>query len=108
MINYRYSVNFTTGTGSRLEAMTETMVEEINELIQSISSQVETLAKSMGIEDDVVVTGGVAKNKAVFSALSRHLNCKLATLNGFDPQLTGALGAALLAQEISDQSHKVA
>jgi predicted CoA-substrate-specific enzyme activase len=86
----------------------KTVPEIKHQLIQSISSHVAALAKSIGIEDEVVITGGGAKNSGVFRALKQNLNCKLVPLIGFDPQLAGALGAALLAKEISGCSHKVA
>ena len=80
----------------------------IQGLNRSLSGRVAALAKSIGTEDEVVFTGGVAKNIGVFRALEKNLNCKLVPLNGHDPQLTGALGAALLAQEISNNGHKAA
>jgi predicted CoA-substrate-specific enzyme activase len=86
----------------------KTVPDIIHGLSWSVSLHVAALAKSIGIEDAVGITGGVAKNSAVCRALKQNLHCKLATLNGFDPQLTGALGAALLAQEISGNSHKAA
>jgi predicted CoA-substrate-specific enzyme activase len=86
----------------------KTVPDIIHGLSWSISLLVAALAKSIGIENEVVITGGVAKNSAVFRALKENLHCKLTTLNGFDPQLTGALGASLLAKEISGNSHKAA
>ena len=48
---------------------------------------------------DVVMTGGVAKNQGVFQALSDALGLPLEPLDGLDPQIIGALGAGLYAQE---------
>ena len=45
------------------------------------------------------MTGGVAKNSGVFTALSEALNLELKALDGVDPQIIGALGAALYAEE---------
>jgi (R)-2-hydroxyacyl-CoA dehydratese activating ATPase len=51
------------------------------------------------VREDVVMTGGVAKNIGVFSALSEALGLPLKALDGVDPQIMGALGAALYAEE---------
>lgn len=79
----------------------EAVPDIIQGLNRSLSSRVAALAKSIGIEDEVVFTGGVAKNSGVFKALEKALNCRLVPVNSHDPQLNGALGAALLAMEIS-------
>ncbi|MGD0276379.1 MAG: hypothetical protein ABSB79_10050 [Syntrophales bacterium] len=41
-------------------------------------------------------TGGVAKNRGMFSALEEALGTKITSLDT-DPQIIGALGAALIA-----------
>lgn len=71
----------------------------INALHRAMANRVAALACSIGIEKDVVMTGGVAKNSGVFQALCDALNIQLKALNGSDPQIIGALGAALYAQE---------
>jgi activator of 2-hydroxyglutaryl-CoA dehydratase len=50
----------------------------------------------------------VAKNAGVFNALCEALNVNMKSLDGVDPQIMGALGAALFAEERSDAAHKVA
>lgn len=84
----------------------EAVPDIIRGLNRSLSGRVAALAKSIGIEDDIVFTGGVAKNSGVFRSLERALNCSLKSLNGNDPQLNGAFGAALLAQEMSENGGK--
>lgn len=81
----------------------EAVADIVQGLNRSLTGRVAALAKSIGIKDEVVFTGGVAKNKGVYQALENALNCRLVSLNGFDPQLNGALGAALLAKEISEK-----
>ncbi|MCU0598542.1 MAG: acyl-CoA dehydratase activase [Desulfobacterales bacterium] len=71
----------------------------INALHHSLAKRVAALARSIDVEQDVVMTGGVAKNSGVFNALSEALNIKMKSLDGVDPQIIGALGAALYAQE---------
>jgi len=45
------------------------------------------------------MTGGVAKNTGVFEALSEALGLSLRAMDGMDPQIIGALGAACYALE---------
>ena len=49
----------------------------------------------IGKEEPVVLTGGVAKNKGVVKALESEL--KISIRIPENPQITGALGAALIA-----------
>jgi len=65
----------------------------------ALAKRVVAMARSIEVREDVVMTGGVAKNSGVFAAISEVLNVELKTLNGVDPQIIGALGAALFAQE---------
>ena len=65
---------------------------------QAMAGRVAILARSVGIEKDVCMTGGVAKNAGVVSALEKQLGVNIRRLRT-DPQLVGALGAAVLAKE---------
>ncbi len=65
---------------------------------QSVASRVFTLARKLGVKPDVTVTGGCAKNKGLMSSLEKRLDLKLKTLP-IDPQMIGALGAAVIAAE---------
>lgn len=76
----------------------ETKIEDIVKGIHtSIASRVGSLAKRVGIRDDVVMTGGVALNKGMVRALEKNIGFKIHT----SPycQLNGALGAALFAYQ---------
>jgi len=64
---------------------------------QSVAKRVAGLAMRVGIKKDVVLTGGVAQNSGIVRALERELGVEL--LIPEYPQLTGALGAALLGLE---------
>ena len=55
------------------------------------------LAQRLGIEPDLVLTGGGAKNIGMVRAMEEILGCEL--LVPEEPLLTGALGAAILASE---------
>ena len=69
----------------------------INALHHALAKRVASLARSIVVEEDVVMTGGVAKNTGVFNALSEALGVTIKPLDGVDPQIVGALGAALYA-----------
>lgn len=64
---------------------------------RSVAGRVAGLAKSVGLEDVVVMTGGVARNQGVVTALEEELGKKIYV----SPlaQYAGALGAALFAYE---------
>ena len=68
-------------------------------LHDALSSRVAALAHRLKIEPDVVLTGGVAKNLGIVKAMKENLGCEL--LVPEDPLLTGAMGAAILAKELS-------
>ena len=57
-------------------------------------------AEQIGLVEEVVVTGGVAKSKGVVRALAARLGVELVGLDKpYDPQIIGALGAAVVASE---------
>ncbi|MBC7233714.1 MAG: 2-hydroxyglutaryl-CoA dehydratase [Chloroflexi bacterium] len=64
-------------------------------LHQAIASRVLGLAARVGLEAEVMLTGGVALNVGVVAALSRQSNQRITV--PADPQTVGALGAALYA-----------
>ena len=66
---------------------------------QAIASRAVGMLRKLQIEPDVVFTGGVAKNAGVVKAVSDNLG--YAVLVPGDPLISGALGAALLAKEIT-------
>jgi len=72
----------------------------LNALHHSLGSRVASQARSLIIEQDVVMTGGVAKNIGVFEALSTGIGTPVKALENIDPQINGALGAAIIASEI--------
>ena len=66
-------------------------------LHDALASRIATLARRLGIEPDVVLTGGVAKNSGMVRSMEQSLGCQV--LVPEEPLLTGALGAAILARE---------
>ena len=61
----------------------------------SVASRVLSMAKRVSIQPEIMMTGGVAKNKAVVRALEKLLG-KTIIVNEL-AQFTGAIGAALIA-----------
>jgi predicted CoA-substrate-specific enzyme activase len=69
---------------------------------QAMARRVKMLAGRVGIKNDVGITGGVSKNVGVVKMLGEMLSVEFV---GFpeDPQIMGALGAALFAAEKAPQ-----
>ncbi len=64
---------------------------------KSVAARVATLAKRNGVENTVVMTGGVAQNIGVIKSMEEELKTSIKTSSL--AQFTGALGAALYAWE---------
>ncbi len=71
--------------------------EIIRGLHRAIVSRVWSMAKSIGIQGEVTMSGGVAKNIGVVGLLEEKLGRKIHV--NPEPQIVGALGAALLAMK---------
>jgi len=82
--------------------------EKIEDIIAglhyAIASRVAILARRLKVELDVVLTGGVAKNIGVVTAMKEILDREILVPD--EPLLTGALGAAILARENYDKAAK--
>jgi len=70
----------------------------IRGLIYSIADRIISMVERIGLEEPVCLTGGVAKNIGVKKAIEEKLGIDLLVPD--EPQITGALGAAILAQKI--------
>jgi len=69
-------------------------------LHESLAKRVATLVKRVGAEPDLVITGGVAKNLGAIAAIEHKLQVGFARFpDQTDPQIVGALGAALIAAD---------
>lgn len=64
----------------------------------SIARRIQGMVYKIGIVEDVVLTGGCARNQALIRSLEQQLRSKIVQLDE-NPQLAGALGAALFARE---------
>ncbi|WP_094604237.1 2-hydroxyisocaproyl-CoA dehydratase activator [Sporomusa silvacetica DSM 10669] len=64
----------------------------------SIARRIHGMVYKIGIVEDIVLTGGCARNQALIRSLEQQLHSKITELNE-NPQLAGALGAALFARD---------
>ena len=71
---------------------------------QSVASKACGLAYRCGLEEDVVMCGGVAQNAGVVRAIEKEL--KKPVIVAPTPQVTGAIGAALFAYEEAMKANK--
>ena len=62
---------------------------------EAIATRTTSMVRRVGIEKDIALIGGVAMNPGVVERLTHHLG--LTILIPKDPQIVGALGAALIA-----------
>ncbi len=72
----------------------------LNALHHSLGSRVASQARTLLIDEEVIMTGGVAKNIGVFEALSSGIGVPVKALENIDPQINGAVGAAIIAAQI--------
>lgn len=64
----------------------------------AISSRIASMVRRVGMEKDIALVGGVARNAGFVDALERSLETDV--LIPADPEYAGALGAALIAKQI--------
>ena len=72
---------------------------------EAIAARLASMVRKVGLEEEVSVSGGCAKNAGLISALERKLGVRLKQ-PGMDPQLIGALGAALIAARRAESRGK--
>ncbi len=66
-------------------------------LCEATAKRVKTQINVVGAEDEFVISGGIAKNKGVVERVEELVNMKAQIC--FEPQIVGALGAAVFARE---------
>ncbi len=69
----------------------------IRALHNAVANRAAALAKSITIEGDIVMSGGVARNGGMFEALTAALGRDIIKVD--NPQINGAIGAALMAMD---------
>ncbi|MBW1714767.1 MAG: 2-hydroxyglutaryl-CoA dehydratase [Deltaproteobacteria bacterium] len=73
-------------------------------ILESLASRISRMVKRLKVANEVVITGGGAKNAGLVKALSDKLG--YATLVPPEPLITGAVGAALLGKDIVQKATK--
>jgi len=66
-------------------------------LLQRLANQ----SANGSVEQDLAITGGVAKNNGIVSRIERELGLEALPVKKGDPQIAGAVGAALFAAEMA-------
>jgi predicted CoA-substrate-specific enzyme activase len=64
----------------------------------SVASRLTSMSRRVGVVNDVTLTGGCSKNDGLAAALAKKLDIEVMGLPQ-DPQIAGALGAAVFAAE---------
>ena len=64
---------------------------------KAVTTKIVELLGLVGVNKDVILTGGVAKNQAIVHELEQKIGANVFVAP--EPQIVGALGAALIAQE---------
>ncbi len=67
-------------------------------LCDGVAERVKSLLKIIGVEEDFVISGGISKNIGVVKRIEEKLVVKAHICS--EPQIVGAVGAALLARDI--------
>lgn len=93
-----------------IEALTyinagERLADVVAGISQAMANRLKTLVSRVGVEKEVCMTGGVAKNSGVVTCIEEKLGVKLRMMPE-DPQIVGALGAALFARESVEKGGK--
>ncbi len=65
----------------------------------AMTTRIVTLVNNLNVEKDVCMTGGVAKNQGILSGIEKQLGFRMKRIRRYDPQIAGAIGAALLAAD---------
>lgn len=71
----------------------------------AMAHRIVTLLERIGINKDFAITGGIAKNAGVVKRLQKEIGIEPLTTT-YDPQIAGALGAALFAKVLAEKEKK--
>ena len=75
----------------------------------AMAERVAGLIERIGVEPEFFITGGIAKNEGVVRRIERIIGLeavKLPADSDLDPQIAGALGAALFAHALLKKEQK--
>ena len=68
-------------------------------LHEGMAVRICNMVRRIGVAKEVVITGGGGKNRGIVKEIENRLGLK--TLHAFEPLISGALGASLLAKEMA-------
>ena len=71
-------------------------------ILESLANRISRMVNRLQVAEEVVITGGGAKNRGLVKALSDKLG--YATVVPPEPLLTGAIGAALLGKDVAHKA----
>jgi len=80
----------------------ETVPNLVAGIHQAVAGRIFSLVSKLKIKPDIAVTGGGAKNIGLVKALEAKFGCSLLVTR--EPLVTGALGAALMGQELYEKA----
>jgi benzoyl-CoA reductase subunit A len=85
---------------------------EVNQVLaaynRAMANRIFELVERLGVEKDFVITGGQSKNIGLIRRLEKLMNIKALSPGELDPQIAGAIGAALFARAIIEKSRSTA
>ncbi|MBW2273333.1 MAG: CoA activase [Deltaproteobacteria bacterium] len=71
----------------------------------SVAKRLKAMVKRLGVIEDVALTGGCSKNDGLSKAVGELLEIDVKRMP-LDPQITGAIGAALIAAEKAEKAEQ--
>jgi (R)-2-hydroxyacyl-CoA dehydratese activating ATPase len=87
-----------------LVAQSRPVADILNGIHQAICYRLTGMLDQIGVEPEVTMSGGVAKNIGIVQKIQEKLGLKINIPP--EPQIVGALGAALIARELNSQKGK--
>ena len=75
---------------------------------RAMATRIVELVEKLGIEKEFAITGGQAKNIGTVKRIEKLLGLETMKPGELDPQIAGAMGAALFARAIVEKSRKAA
>jgi benzoyl-CoA reductase subunit A len=73
-------------------------------LCDGVADRVKSLIRIVGVQEDFVISGGISKNIGVVRRIEQKLGVQSHIC--FEPQIVGAVGAALFARDLLEKRRK--
>jgi benzoyl-CoA reductase subunit A len=72
----------------------------------AMAHRVVTLLERIDVKPDFAITGGISKNIGITRRVEKELDIRALDPHGWDPQIAGALGAAMFAKALHEKDRK--